>query len=40
MMASRFSLAPFGDPGSVMMSVLFLVPATGRAIMATVMVNQ
>jgi hypothetical protein len=33
--ASRFSLAPLGEPGSVMTSDLFLVPATGRAIIAT-----
>lgn len=35
MTASRFSLAPFGDPGSVMIRDWFRVPATGRAIIAT-----
>lgn len=33
--ASRFSLAPFGDPGRVMMIDCFRVPATGLAISAT-----
>lgn len=35
MMASRFSLAPLGEPGSVMMMVLLRTPAIGRAIIAT-----
>jgi hypothetical protein len=35
MIASRFSLAPFGDPGKVMMMDCFRVPATGLAINAT-----
>lgn len=39
MTASRFSFAPLGEPGSVITSDLFLVPATGRAIMATVYVS-
>jgi hypothetical protein len=34
MTACKFSLAPFGDPGRVMMTVWFLTPATGRDIMA------
>src|SRR4051812_20125439 len=33
--ASRFSLAPFGDPGRVNIKVFFLTPATGLAISAT-----
>lgn len=37
-MASRFSLAPLGDPGKVTIRVCFLTPATGLAIMATVTV--
>lgn len=35
MTACRFSLAPFGEPGKVMMILLFLTPATGLDIMAT-----
>lgn len=35
MTAWRFSLAPFGEPGTVMMTVLFLTPATGLDIIAT-----
>jgi hypothetical protein len=35
MTASKFSLAPFGDPGRVMMIDCFRVPATGLAINAT-----
>ena len=35
MTASRFSFAPFGEPGTVIMSVLFRTPATGRDIIAT-----
>ena len=31
----KFSFAPFGDPGSVRIRVLFLTPATGLDIMAT-----
>lgn len=34
MIASRFSLAPFGEPGKVIKSDLFLTPATGRDIIA------
>lgn len=34
-MDSRFSLAPFGEPGNVMISDLFLTPATGLDIIAT-----
>lgn len=33
--ASRFSLAPFGDPGRVNIRVFFLTPATGLAMSAT-----
>lgn len=40
MMAWRFSLAPLGEPGKVTMTVLFLTPAVGRDIMATVMNGQ
>lgn len=35
MIASRFSLAPFGEPGKEIKSDLFLTPATGRDIIAT-----
>jgi hypothetical protein len=35
MIASRFSLAPFGEPGNVIKSDLSLTPATGRDIIAT-----
>jgi hypothetical protein len=35
MIEARFSLAPLGDPGRVMIKVLFRTPATGRAITAT-----
>lgn len=38
--ASKFSLAPFGEPGRVKMSVCFLTPATGRAINATIHVSM
>lgn len=30
MIDPKFSFAPFGEPGNVTMSVLFLTPATGR----------
>jgi hypothetical protein len=33
--ASRFSLAPFGDPGKVKIKVFFRSPATGLAMSAT-----
>jgi hypothetical protein len=33
-MACKFSLAPFGEPGSVTMIVLFRTPATGLDIIA------
>lgn len=35
MIARRFSCAAFGEPGSVIISVLFRIPATGRDMMAT-----
>lgn len=35
MTASRFSVAPFGDPGRVSITVLLRTPATGRDIIAT-----
>lgn len=35
MTAWRFSLAPLGEPGSVIIKVPFLTPATGLDIMAT-----
>lgn len=35
MTACKFSLAPLGEPGKVMMRVLFLTPATGLDIIAT-----
>jgi len=35
MRAPRFSVAPFGEPGSVTIIVLPLTPATGRDIIET-----
>lgn len=35
MTASRFSLAPLGDPGSVRIKLWFRTPATGRDMTAT-----
>lgn len=35
MMASRFSFAPFGEPGKVTTIDLLLTPAVGRDIIAT-----
>jgi hypothetical protein len=35
MIASRFSLAPFGEPGRVTITVLPRTPATGLDIIAT-----
>ena len=40
MTASRFSFAPFGDPGNVRINVLSRTPATGRDIIATVLVSM
>lgn len=36
MTASRFSLAPLGEPGRVRMRVELRTPATGRDIAATI----
>lgn len=38
--ASRFSFAPLGEPGTVMISELLRTPATGRDIIATVYARQ
>lgn len=39
MIAWRFSVAPFGEPGRVTMMVLLRTPAAGRDIMATGMLG-